>query len=79
MPPLTPSITTNSSVFPLKMSRVCVCFFFFTDKLTGVLPILRPGVQGVPHPKVAAHVTGVGSFAEPPAADGEDPLTKYRN
>lgn len=26
MPPLTPSITTNSSVFPLKMS--CVCVFF---------------------------------------------------
>lgn len=52
-------------------------WFFFTDKLTGVLPILRPGVQRVPLPKVAAHVTGVGSFAEPPTADGEDPEMKY--
>uniref|UniRef100_A0A3Q3WSY0 Tumor necrosis factor ligand superfamily member 10 n=1 Tax=Mola mola TaxID=94237 RepID=A0A3Q3WSY0_MOLML len=38
--------------------------------LTGVLPILSPGAQGAPLPKVAAHVTGVGSLAGPPAADG---------
>lgn len=43
----------------------------FTDKLTGVLPVLRPGVRGVPLPKVAAHVTGVSSSTEPPA-EGED-------
>ncbi|XP_076604007.1 tumor necrosis factor ligand superfamily member 10-like [Chaetodon auriga] len=40
------------------------------DKLTGVLPDLRPGVQGDPLPKVAAHVTGVASSTEPPTADG---------
>lgn len=31
------------------------------NKLTGVLPILGPGVHRVPLPKVAAHVTGVAS------------------
>lgn len=44
----------------------------FTDKLTGVLPVLSPGVRGVPLPQVAAHVTAVVSSAEPPAAEGED-------
>ncbi|XP_076013413.1 tumor necrosis factor ligand superfamily member 10-like isoform X2 [Genypterus blacodes] len=38
------------------------------NKLTGVLPVLGPGVRGVPLPKVAAHVTAVVSSAEPPAA-----------
>ncbi|KAI3367536.1 hypothetical protein L3Q82_026391 [Scortum barcoo] len=41
------------------------------DKLTGTLPVLSPGVRGVPLPKVAAHVTGVGSSAEPRTSDGE--------
>ncbi|XP_034051110.1 tumor necrosis factor ligand superfamily member 10-like [Thalassophryne amazonica] len=36
-------------------------------KLTGVLPILKPGVI---LPKVAAHVTGVVSSKKPPAPDG---------
>lgn len=36
-------------------------------------------MQGVPLPKVAAHVTGVGLFTEPPTADGEDNLMKSRN
>ncbi|XP_073340122.1 tumor necrosis factor ligand superfamily member 10-like [Pagrus major] len=40
------------------------------DKLTGVLPVLDPGVRGVPLPKVAAHVTGVSSSTEPPTAEG---------
>lgn len=40
---------------------------------------MSPGVQGVPLPKVAAHVTGVGLFTEPPTADGEDNLMKSRN
>ncbi|XP_067469878.1 tumor necrosis factor ligand superfamily member 10-like [Thunnus thynnus] len=40
------------------------------NKLTGVLPILNPGVPGVPLPKVAAHVTGVVSSTEPPVAEG---------
>lgn len=40
---------------------------------------MSPGVQGVPVPKVAAHVTGVGSFTEPPKADGEDNLMKSRH
>ncbi|XP_041809535.1 tumor necrosis factor ligand superfamily member 10-like [Chelmon rostratus] len=40
------------------------------DKLTGVLPVLSPGPRGVPLPKVAAHVTGIVSSTEPPAADG---------
>ncbi|XP_008278329.1 tumor necrosis factor ligand superfamily member 10 isoform X2 [Stegastes partitus] len=39
------------------------------NKLTGMLPVLSPGVRGVPLPKVAAHVTGVVSSTEPPAAD----------
>ncbi|XP_038148302.1 tumor necrosis factor ligand superfamily member 10-like isoform X1 [Cyprinodon tularosa] len=38
------------------------------NKLTGVLPILGPGVRGVPLPKVAAHVTGVASLPRSPAA-----------
>ncbi|XP_014888461.1 tumor necrosis factor ligand superfamily member 10-like [Poecilia latipinna] len=38
------------------------------NKLTGVLPILGPGVRGVPLPKVAAHVTGVASSSKAPAA-----------
>uniref|UniRef100_A0A3Q2TIT9 Tumor necrosis factor ligand superfamily member 10 n=1 Tax=Fundulus heteroclitus TaxID=8078 RepID=A0A3Q2TIT9_FUNHE len=38
------------------------------NKLTGVLPILGPGVRGVPLPKVAAHVTGVASSTKAPAA-----------
>ncbi|XP_072221872.1 tumor necrosis factor ligand superfamily member 10-like isoform X2 [Leuresthes tenuis] len=40
------------------------------NKLTGVLPILRPGVRGAPLPKVAAHVTGVASSMKLPAAEG---------
>ncbi|KAM9340997.1 tumor necrosis factor ligand superfamily member 10-like [Symphorus nematophorus] len=40
------------------------------DKLTGVLPVLNPAVRGVPLPKVAAHVTGVSSSADPPTAEG---------
>lgn len=54
---------------------VCV----FIDKLTGVMPVLSPGVRGVPLPKVAAHVTGVISSAEPPAADGEALLMRHRH
>lgn len=51
-----------------------------SDKLTAALPVLRPGEQAVPLPKVAAHVTGVGvsSFTEPPSADGEDVLMEHR-
>lgn len=51
-----------------------------SDKLTAALPMLRPGEQAVPLPKVAAHVTGVGvsSFTEPPSADGEDVLMEHR-
>ncbi|XP_047467700.1 tumor necrosis factor ligand superfamily member 10-like isoform X2 [Mugil cephalus] len=41
------------------------------NKLTGALPVLTPGVRGVPLPKVAAHVTGVASSTEPPAAENE--------
>lgn len=46
----------------------------FEDKLTSELPVLRSREEGVPLPKVAAHVTGgeLGLFTEPPAADGED-------
>uniref|UniRef100_A0A673BC90 Tumor necrosis factor ligand superfamily member 10 n=1 Tax=Sphaeramia orbicularis TaxID=375764 RepID=A0A673BC90_9TELE len=40
------------------------------NELTGVMPILSPGVPGVPLPKVAAHVTGVVSSTEPPAPEG---------
>lgn len=38
------------------------------DKLTGVLPMLGPGVHVVPLPKVAAHVTGVASSTKTPTA-----------
>lgn len=48
------------------------------DKLTGLLPVLGPGPQGAPLPKVAAHVTGVAPLAELPPADGENPLARYR-
>ncbi|TNM95755.1 hypothetical protein fugu_016838 [Takifugu bimaculatus] len=34
------------------------------DKLTGLLPVLSPGPQGAPLPKVAAHVTGVAPLTE---------------
>ncbi|XP_061600381.1 tumor necrosis factor ligand superfamily member 10-like [Cololabis saira] len=37
------------------------------NKLTGALPVLHPGVRGVPLPKVAAHVTGVASSPTSPA------------
>ncbi|XP_041667894.1 tumor necrosis factor ligand superfamily member 10-like [Cheilinus undulatus] len=40
------------------------------DKLTGVMPILSPGIRGVPLPKVAAHVTGVLSSTGPQTAEG---------
>ncbi|XP_075873761.1 tumor necrosis factor ligand superfamily member 10-like [Nelusetta ayraudi] len=42
------------------------------DKLTAELPALRSREEGVPLPKVAAHVTGgsVSLFTEPPPADG---------
>lgn len=72
--PSVDSVATDSALFPLK-KKSCV----FTEKLTGVLPILSPGAQGAPLPKVAAHVTGVGSLAGPPAADGEDSSMKDRN
>lgn len=39
------------------------------NKLTGVLPILNPGLPEVPLPKVAAHVTGFVSSTEPPPAE----------
>ncbi|XP_028251433.1 tumor necrosis factor ligand superfamily member 10-like isoform X2 [Parambassis ranga] len=39
------------------------------NKLTGVLPMLSPGVRGVPLPEVAAHVTGVVSSLAPPTAE----------
>lgn len=61
--------------FSTKMSFVCfLSACGFTDKLTGVLPFLSPGVRGVPVPKVAAHVTGVMSSTEPTTADGKDPI-----
>ncbi|KAM3870818.1 tumor necrosis factor ligand superfamily member 10-like [Diretmus argenteus] len=53
------------------------------NKLTGVLPVLTPGVRGVPVPKVAAHVTGmtgmtgVVSSREPPAAEGSPSSRGY--
>lgn len=59
--------------FPLKV----VLGVFVPDKLTGLVPVLSPGTQGAPLPKVAAHVTGIAPFTEPPAADGEGPLTRY--
>ncbi|NP_001233230.1 tumor necrosis factor ligand superfamily member 10 [Takifugu rubripes] len=40
------------------------------DKLTGLLPVLSPGPQGAPLPKVAAHVTGVALLTELPVVDG---------
>ncbi|KAM6968889.1 tumor necrosis factor ligand superfamily member 10-like [Tautogolabrus adspersus] len=40
------------------------------DKLTGGMPILNPGIRGLPLPKVAAHVTGVISSSGPQTADG---------
>lgn len=60
-----------------KRNVLCV---IISDKLTAALPVLRPGEQGVPLPKVAAHVTGVAvsSFTEPPTADGEDVLMECR-
>ncbi|XP_023118286.1 tumor necrosis factor ligand superfamily member 10-like isoform X1 [Amphiprion ocellaris] len=39
------------------------------NKLAGMLPVLSPSMRGVPLPKVAAHVTGVVSSQEPPAAE----------
>uniref|UniRef100_A0A3Q0RAU1 TNF superfamily member 10 n=1 Tax=Amphilophus citrinellus TaxID=61819 RepID=A0A3Q0RAU1_AMPCI len=39
------------------------------DNLTGALPFRGPGIRGAPHPKVAAHVTGVVSSAEPPKSE----------
>ncbi|KAM8915725.1 tumor necrosis factor ligand superfamily member 10-like [Spinachia spinachia] len=39
------------------------------NEMTGAVPSLTAGVRGVPLPKVAAHVTGVVSSTEPPAAD----------
>lgn len=52
---------------------VIVLIVHFKDKLTAELPVLRSQEEGAPLPKVAAHVTGggVGSFTEPPPADGE--------
>lgn len=52
--------------------------FFPPDKLTGLLPVLSPGPQEAPLPKVAAHVTGVAPLTELPVAEGEDPLARYR-
>lgn len=54
---------------------ICHCSYCpLKDKLTAELPVLRSREEGVPLPKVAAHVTGgsVSSFTEPPPADGED-------
>lgn len=61
-------LITASSLFPL--TKMCLVHSL-TDKLTGVLPVLSPGVRGVPLPKVAAHVTGVSLSTEPPTAEGE--------
>ncbi|KAM9708727.1 tumor necrosis factor ligand superfamily member 10-like isoform 1-T1 [Menidia menidia] len=47
------------------------------NKLTGVLPVLRPGVRGVPLPKVAAHVTGVSSSLKLPAAESSPSSKGY--
>ncbi|XP_039993303.1 tumor necrosis factor ligand superfamily member 10-like isoform X2 [Xiphias gladius] len=44
------------------------------NKLTGMLPILNPGV---PLPKVAAHVTGVVSSTESPTAEGSQSSRGY--
>lgn len=48
-----------------------VCVWVHTDKLTGVLPILGPGVHEVLLPKVAAHVSGVASSTRNPPAESE--------
>ncbi|XP_030575086.1 tumor necrosis factor ligand superfamily member 10 isoform X2 [Archocentrus centrarchus] len=39
------------------------------NNLTGALPFRGPGIRGAPLPKVAAHVTGVVSSAEPPKSE----------
>lgn len=66
----------------LRISHSKIIVFIFSppppDKLTGLLPVLGPGPQGAPLPKVAAHVTGVAPLAELPPADGENPLARYR-
>lgn len=54
---------------------ICHCSYCpLKDKLTAELPVLRSPEEGVPLPKVAAHVTGgsMSSFTDPPPADGED-------
>lgn len=61
-----------------RISHLKIMFFSPPDKLTGLLPVLSPGPQGAPLPKVAAHVTGVAPLTELPVADGEDPLARYR-
>lgn len=48
-----------------------------SDKLTGVMPILSPGVREMPLPKVAAHVTGFSSSPEPLAAEGSRSSRSY--
>lgn len=59
---------------------ICHCSYCpLKDKLTAELPVLRSREEGVPLPKVAAHVTGgsVSSFTEPPPADGEDTRREF--
>lgn len=69
-PPIKITLTEN---FPLNYLGI-----FVPDKLTGLLPVLSAGTQEVPLPKVAAHVTGIAPVPEPPLADGEGPLMRYR-
>ncbi|XP_017291910.1 tumor necrosis factor ligand superfamily member 10-like isoform X2 [Kryptolebias marmoratus] len=47
------------------------------NKLTGVLPVLGPGVRGVPLPKVAAHLTGVASSTRDPTAESSLSSKRY--
>ncbi|XP_004082501.1 tumor necrosis factor ligand superfamily member 10 [Oryzias latipes] len=48
-----------------------------SNKLTGVLPVLHPGIPGVPLPKVGAHVTGVASSLKPPIEESSRSTTGY--
>uniref|UniRef100_A0A3P9JJX9 Tumor necrosis factor ligand superfamily member 10 n=1 Tax=Oryzias latipes TaxID=8090 RepID=A0A3P9JJX9_ORYLA len=46
-----------------------------SNKLTGVLPVLHPGIPGVPLPKVGAHVTGYLVTNEEKTVDGSSRST----
>ncbi|KAF6736250.1 Tumor necrosis factor ligand superfamily member 10 [Oryzias melastigma] len=48
-----------------------------SNKLTGVLPVLHPGIPGVPFPKVGAHVTGVASSPNPSVEESSQSKTGY--